>query len=221
MMTIEKSDISIVLVGDSDIMRWPSECLPNAGGTPCVVSGRGGLTLTEILPYVDNALKGSSDVAHSSILPCMVVCAGENDIGNGLNLDETLVSFTKLLNLLQSTPHHHLIFLGPKLEPWLNDDPKSRKIYVKLSKAMKKASERHPNKNMIWFIDCLTMFCGETGNLPGAVLGGLAKAKPQYFSDDQLHLSQLGYMIWKQEVEKCIESIKFQKGLRHENVHCH
>ena len=140
----------------------------------------------------------------------MDVCGGENDVGNGLTLDETLSSFTKLLNLMQRMHCHHLIFPCPKFEPWLNDSPKSCKLYVKLSDSMRKASEKHPNKNMIWFIDCLMMFCGETGNLPGPNLGGLAQDNPQYFANNQLHLSKLGYMIWKQKVKKCIESIMCQ-----------
>lgn len=204
--TIGASAISISLVGDSDIARWPGDFLPESGCGPCGLSGHSGSTLAEILPFCAEILDGALNSAESTDLTCVVVCAGENDVGTGLSLDETLASFQKLLNMLH-TPYQHLIFLGPKIEPWLDDDPKSRKQYVKMSKAFGRAVERHPKKSQIRFIDCLTMFCGTSGNQPGAVEGGLARAEHQYFSDDQLHLSNQGYQMWKQMLEEQILAI--------------
>lgn len=212
--SVGASAISISLVGDSDIARWPSDLLPESGVGPCGLSGHSGSTLAEILPFcaeiLDGALATSASEESTSTsttdLTCVVVCAGENDIGNGLSLDEILASFEKLLNMVH-TPYQYIIFLGPKIEPWLDDDPKSRKQYVKMSKAFRRAVERHPKKSQIRYIDCLTMFCGTSGNQPGAVFGGLARAEHQYFADDQLHLSYQGYQIWKQILEKQILSV--------------
>eukprot|EP00543_Licmophora_paradoxa_P014920 CAMPEP_0202467924 /NCGR_PEP_ID=MMETSP1360-20130828/73677_1 /ASSEMBLY_ACC=CAM_ASM_000848 /TAXON_ID=515479 /ORGANISM="Licmophora paradoxa, Strain CCMP2313" /LENGTH=57 /DNA_ID=CAMNT_0049092645 /DNA_START=160 /DNA_END=333 /DNA_ORIENTATION=- len=46
------------------------------------------------------------------------------------------------------------------------------------------------------------MFCGDSANVPGAVLGGRAIPESKYFSDDLLHLSKEGYTIWKGIVEE-------------------
>lgn len=208
--------LSISYIGDSDIARWPSNILHKGGNTPRM-SGHSGATLVEILPFVEQALQAATSFfiknPYNSLV-FVVVCAGENDIGNGLPLDETLASFEKLLNMLH-TPYQHLIFLGPKIEPWLSHDPMSQKKYVKMSKAFGRAAEKHPKKDQIWFIDCLTMFCGESGTRAGAILGRLARAEPQYFADDQLHLNDLGYERWTQVVEEKIELIMAEQyGLK-------
>ena len=56
------------------------------------------------------------------------------------------------------------------------------------------------------YLDCLTLFCGATAHLPGALLGGKAQADPTYFDCDQLHLSEAGYQLWKDYVEEAIQS---------------
>lgn len=195
---------TLLFVGDSDIARWPPELLPQLsdGGAPPTVSGHSGATLQEIVPYVEAALQ-SVDATTESVF--LVVCAGENDIGNGVPLDDTLASFQALIRVCfggagGTATRKRLIFLGPKIEPWLDDDPSSRKQYVKLSRAFQRACSKHERVNEIQFVDCLTMFCGESANVPGATLGGKAKAEPLYFANDQLHLSREGYQVWKQVV---------------------
>ena len=65
-------------------------------------------------------------------------------------------------------------------------------------------AEQHNN---IHYVDCLTMFCTEeSAKVPGAVLGGRAKAEYKYFEGDRLHLSVHGYQIWKKVVEDIVEN---------------
>lgn len=140
----------------------------------------------------------------------LVACAGENDIGNGLSLDDTLLAFQELIRVFfrdNDDRRRRLLFLGPKLEPWLDNDPASRKQYVKLSRALQRACFKHKRVEEIIYVDCLTMFCGESGNGPGATLGGQAKAEPNYFDSDQLHLSYEGYQVWKGVVENHLSKI--------------
>ena len=61
------------------------------------------------------------------------------------------------------------------------------------------------------FIDCLTLFCGETKDVPGALYGGKAVADDKYFKDDGLHLNDEGYKLWKDLLEK-ESSIFFKSG---------
>jgi lysophospholipase L1-like esterase len=126
--------------------------------------------------------------------------------------------------------------LGPKFEPWLDQDPSYKKKYAAMARAFRrgleeydtttsfcngnsaKRNDKHSDTgdrggsnfdthDRILFIDCLTMFCGETANLPGARLGGRARADPRFFASDQLHLSREGYEIWKEAVETGIERL--------------
>ena len=203
----------LLLVGDSDVSRWPAELLPQCCSAiqQTITSGHSGATLQEIIPNVKAAIENENG-ADSLVL---VACAGENDIGNGCSLDETLSAFQELVHVFfpgDTTTTRRLIFLGPKLEPWLEDDPLSRKQYVKLSKALQRACNKHERCNEIVFVDCLTMFCGDSGNLPGALYGGAAKADPHYFANDRLHLSNEGYQVWKQAVEDHLSDILTSNG---------
>mmetsp|Transcript_14766 Transcript_14766/g.23092 ORF Transcript_14766/g.23092 Transcript_14766/m.23092 type:complete len:243 (+) Transcript_14766:97-825(+) len=223
--------VQLAFVGDSDISRWPEELLPvvpadyNSHFDPSVhLSGHSGATLDQVVPYAkilvdeitgkspnnDNN-HGKNDTKKRLLL--MVACAGENDIGHGLTMNETMNSFQSFLNSYfgevssrSESPSwtKKLIFLGPKLEPWLADDPSSRKQYLKLSKAFRRACEKHESANNIIFLDCITMFCGDSANVPGALFGGKATADPKYFSDDQLHLNSEGYQVWQQKLGSII-----------------
>ena len=199
----------LLLVGDSDIARWPSDLFPQSNSLQQTrTSAHSGATLREIVPHMEEALK---DIQQADII-VLVACAGENDIGNGIFLDDTLLAFQELIRVFfrdNNEIQRRLFFLGPKLEPWLDNDPSSRKQYVKLSRAFQRACIKHTRFEEIVYIDCLTMFCGESGNVPGATLGGQAKADPSYFDSDQLHLSYEGYQVWKGVVENHISKINF------------
>jgi lysophospholipase L1-like esterase len=147
----------------------------------------------------------------------IVACAGENDLGNGVALDTSVSALETFLGVVfddaigedsekkNRMNHHYVIFLGPKFEPWLEDDPSYKKKYSKMSRSFDRCFQRHSNADNIHYIDCLTMFCtGETANIPGAILGGKAKADYKYFASDRLHLSSHGYKLWKEVVERQI-----------------
>jgi lysophospholipase L1-like esterase len=72
---------------------------------------------------------------------------------------------------------------------------------------MKDMCTNYKHASRIAFIDCLTMFCGSSGEHPGALFGGRAQAEPQYFDADQLHLSDKGYIIWKLQIEDAIKEL--------------
>jgi hypothetical protein len=75
-----------------------------------------------------------------------------------------------------------------------------------MERACNKYETRDPN-HTITYLDCLTMFCGESGQFPGAVLGGKAIPEKMLFDYDQLHLSREGYQIWKGVVEGHITAL--------------
>jgi hypothetical protein len=119
-----------------------------------------------------------------------------------------------------------VIFLGPKLEPWVKHDVSARKEYIRMSRSFEACFQRHcddlarqhqgttttkrPPRSIysLAYVDCLTMFCGDNAErVPGALMGGRAEALDVYFDPDQLHLSNEGYKIWKQVVENSIHDM--------------
>jgi lysophospholipase L1-like esterase len=190
--------LHVALVGDSDIDQWPEALHPSKEKATVSIKGFSGATLGQIVKHAEASL-----LEHGAGLLFLVVCAGENDIGEGISLTKSERAFKRLLDITFNRPTR-LIFLGPKFEPWLQDDPDERKQYVRMSLAFARCCKDHPMSQNISFIDCLTMFCGESGQQPGAVLGGKAVAEQRYFQSDQLHLSNDGYRIWKEVVEDCI-----------------
>jgi len=200
---------ALLFVGDSDIARWPPELLPNLDAeVPPTVSGHNGATLQEIIPHVEKALQTLGTATDTVVL---VACAGENDIGSGVSLEDILSAFDELLRTFFGNAvgisRRRLIFLGPKIEPWLKDDPASRKQYVKLSLRLRSSCSNHERAHEIQFVDCLTMFCGETANVPGATLGRKARADPIYFENDELHLNRQGYQVWQEVVENLLADV--------------
>lgn len=154
---------------------------------------------------------GTSNETVEALL--VIACAGENDIGQGISLDTSVSSLERFLDILFLTDDTstgscctkrnlvHLIFLGPKFEPWLEDDPVYKKKYSAMSRSFARCCRRHKYSDHIEYIDCLTMFCGVSAGLPGATLAGKACAEDNYFSDDRLHLSTEGYRLWKEIIE--------------------
>lgn len=122
---------ALMLVGDSDIARWPSELLPKSDTLllrQTLTRGHSGATLQEIVPCVQEAL----EVIQPAETIVLVACAGENDIGSGCSLNDTLSALQELIRLFfrndaNEAKNKRLVFLGPKLEPWLDNDPVSRK----------------------------------------------------------------------------------------------
>ena len=137
-----------------------------------------------------------------------VICAGENDIGEGLSLDNSVGALEKLLEMiLASSEKHRVIFLGPKFEPWQENDIMAKKKYSKMSRSFQQCLSRQFDSNGMHYIHCLAMFCGGSATIPGAILGGRANAECKYFQSDLLHLSTHGYKIWKDVVEQKIKEI--------------
>ena len=160
------------------------------------------------------------------VIIIIVFCAGENDIGQNIRIDKSNEALQQLLHFvfeqnLEDYPNTetHLIFLGPKFEPWMDDDNESKQRYTTMSRCFQRSCccqgyididriSMIDKKNTIHFVDCITMFCtDETRNIPGAVLGGRAKANPLLFNSDKLHLNNKGYQIWKDVIEKLVDEI--------------
>lgn len=206
--------MALILLGDSDISRWPPSLYPSsasAGSKEEVRNyGKGGAELADVSRQIDqwrvdmkdDDASDKKDATNADYI--FVCCAGENDTGSGRSVDEILETFrTTLDKLFPPSCNNKLIFIGPKFEPWLSNDNASRKQYTKLSSGFQRAIRKHHACDRISYIDCLTLFCTEeSASVPGAVYGGKAMPDSRYFDADGLHLNDAGYGIWKRLVEE-------------------
>jgi lysophospholipase L1-like esterase len=215
--------IRFVLLGDSDISRWSPELYPRSDNNDKVTNlGQSGAVLSELLLQLKK-WRLEEQESPPDYINIFIACAGENDISSGRSVDSILQTFRSFLDELfqnsqqqQNETKIHLIFLGPKFEPWLSADMSSRKQYTKLSNAFERTIRKHPGfaTNRMVFIDCLTMFCtSETSSVPGAVHGGRAMPDETYFDEDGLHLSEAGYLVWKQIVEEQLGKMSTNVGI--------
>ena len=255
-MACNSPSIVVVLVGDSDIARWPKDLLPSITDTTttpptmaaantcpknmsaCLVSGHSGALLHQIIVPVQeqltavalankeqrNSYNDKDQKWQTTTTPVfLIVCAGENDIASGMPLTKSISAMESLLqtvcSMASTTSQYlrvHLIFLGPKLEPWLRDDPDARKAYIQMSRSFARICSQYINNSSssitsigsIHFVDCLTLFC-DGANSPGALFGGCAVPHDEYFDDDQLHLSYEGYRRWRDCVESKMRTILY------------
>lgn len=227
-----KHDFQIILIGDSDISRWPPSLYPQCrkicsdickdGEASVKKLGQSGAVLSDLIPQLrqwraENPAM-QADGSLSERFHVFVACAGENDIGSGRALDSLSETFRSFLDELfphsqleqHHNIHHNLIFLGPKFEPWLSTDMSSRKQYTKLSNSLQRTIRKHQGftTSRIVFVNCLTMFCtSQTATVPGALHDGRAIPDEKYFDDDGLHLNEDGYRVWKNIVEEELNNI--------------
>lgn len=217
--------MKLVLLGDSDIAYWPKNEYPHSpsqlgnrdSAVPIQNFGRSGATLADVTTMwrqdvgpsllSQHKKNGSEDNDDQFFF---VLCAGENDVGTGISLDSTIASMEELLRSIFTSglSIRYVIFLGPKYEPWQKDDQSSKKKYSKMSRSMARVCKRQDWSDRIFYLDSLTLFCGESASIPGAALMGKAQADPKYFASDQLHLSPEGYRIWKEEIDKLLANIR-------------
>lgn len=210
----------IAMVGDSDIERWPTDLLPtsntNDKSLQAIVSGHSGITLPDLMPHVEKILLQQQHQSTSLRDKCliMIICCGENDIGNEISLRNSEQSLDRILDAIfpgtsdELCMQRYVVSLGPKLEPWLDGDDASRKQYIQMSMTLQQRCVNHRYSHQIFYVDCLLMFClPETIQLPGALHSGRAIPDTNFFDSDQLHLSVEGYKVWKDIVDTYIEKI--------------
>ncbi len=202
----------LVLIGDSDISRWPSPLYPIIpSGTSVVINnyGTSGACLVDLPKQIDQWKVQNEDRCDSNCL--FICCAGENDIGSGITIERITEAFRAILDAMfpsvnpDQRHESRMIFFGPKFEPWLTDDHASRKKYAKLNNGLQRAIRKHHACDRVMYVDCLTLFCTkETAFEPGAVYGGRGIPDVQYFDSDGLHLNDAGYRVWKRIIESKI-----------------
>lgn len=226
----------LAFIGDSDIYRWPRKLFPSMktevseGESKTTYISRyaeDGALLRDLPRQIQNVYNDLISLAtqpkqqqqQETVFDSLtfIACAGENDISSGTAAAEMMLLMDYFEDIISSIfcplqksiklSKRKLIFLGPKLEPWLEDDVDARMDYFKLSmkfsqkvqkwekdqtlqnngKRINNAKGDDDNnqhtqqkerlKEELHYIDCLKMFCGETSSY--SVTSTTKKALPQ------------------------------------------
>ena len=161
-MTIDKSidhlNIALAFIGDSDISRWPKELLPEPAFPPKLLShhhdhihvhvstfhrATSGAMMKH-LPKQIKKIKQDMNSRGPFDATVFICCAGENDVSNDTPVDSIMESFQESVDAIFSSPiptscskRPNLVFLGPKLEPWMTtNETDARKAYFLLSERL-------------------------------------------------------------------------------------
>mmetsp|Transcript_21705 Transcript_21705/g.45214 ORF Transcript_21705/g.45214 Transcript_21705/m.45214 type:complete len:221 (-) Transcript_21705:11-673(-) len=215
-------------VGDSDIAKWP---FPQ----PSFSVTKEGWTSFQIQHELKRSVEWETEMATDE--PFIVVCCwGENDLSTCPT--DTAVVKLAARNVSESVSYlgdrmgggfRGLLFIGPKLEPWmfadpLNVDMDSIVSYVRLSLELKSVLGAIP---LATFVDALAMFTDQAGKTSEEIRDEVQrlrlastvtsedsfsfKVDDRFFLSDQLHLSEDGYDIWNDIVESFAQE-KEQEG---------
>ena len=121
----------------------------------------------------------------------IVIYEGDNDIAFNIPLEKIYkdfkISHSKIRNKLKNTP---IIYIAPKPSPsrW-----NFKENYIELNKMIQNFCKK---ENNTYFFDSWTIMLDNQGNIP-----------KKYFWKDMLHMNNLGYEVWKKNLEPLINRI--------------
>lgn len=162
---------TLLFVGSSSIRMW--DLNTSWPETPAINNGFGGSTLADSIHYFDQLFKPYDPSA-------IILYAGDNDISNGLTPKEVVADFKTLAGKIKTQfPETPVIFIAIK--------PSQKR--ANLWPQMKEAN------------DAIATVCQKDSDLHFADIARpmLKKGSPppkEWFLDDGLHLSTMGYKRW-------------------------
>jgi lysophospholipase L1-like esterase len=142
--------------------------------------GFGGSTLAACVWFFERIM---SDYNPSTL----IVYAGDNDLGDGRNPEEVFIFFQQLMVKVKARFGDipcYFISLKPSLSRWNLADK-----FMYTNNLIE--GEIIKSQNNWKFIDVYKSMLDSSGH-----------PKPQYYAEDGLHLSKMGYKLWKEIIKK-------------------
>jgi lysophospholipase L1-like esterase len=164
----------VVFVGSSSIRLWP-DLRSYFPGVNAIQRGFGGSRLDEVVHY-----------APRIVLPykpkLIVLYAGENDIAEGKTPAQVFAAYTEFVSLVQhALPDSRIVYVSIKPSP-------SRWELVDKMRAANTLIQRyiatHPRQVYV--------------NVFSPMVGANGRPRPELFVGDSLHMTPVGYAIWRQ-----------------------
>ncbi|MBV9489541.1 MAG: hypothetical protein JO069_07440 [Verrucomicrobia bacterium] len=179
---IDFSQRPIVFYGSSSIRLWKS-LRQDFMGYPVVNCGFGGSRLSDCVRYVSRLVLRLRPAA-------VVLYAGDNDLAQGTPPDQAFVSFRELYSALRGySLQMPIAYISVKPAPARIRNLDNILCFNQLVKAFLQSQPAAK------YIDVCT-----------AMLGPDRKPNPALFVQDQIHLSNLGYQILRQDVWSFLSS---------------
>ena len=176
----------VLFYGSSSMRLW-STLAEDFPGLTLVNRGFGGSTLAECVEEMDRLVFPTQPRA-------VVLYAGENDLDQGATPEQVEDSFREFAERLDDRlgllP---LVFISVKPSParsWAL--PQIRWTNELISAAL----ADWPNAR---FVDVFPL-----------MLDGAGKVRHEFFTEDWLHLSRAGYLLWAVQVRACLAELRFR-----------
>jgi lysophospholipase L1-like esterase len=171
----------VVFTGSSSIKMWKTleEDFPNA---KIINTGFGGSQTHHLIKYLDQLVLEFEPKK-------IFIYEGDNDINAGKPVRQILDEFFEIMEkVTEVVPGAQFYFISAKPSPsrWAKKGQ-----YELFNKQLKRFAGNHPNVN---FIDIWTPMMAKDGN-----------PKPELFLEDNLHMNEKGYAIWKKAVKPYLD----------------
>ena len=167
---------SVIFVGSSSFRMW-DELESTFSKYNAVNRGFGGSTFKEAIMYAEDLVLKYDPSA-------VFIYEGDNDVANGTPTDEIIRDAETFVNLIREKhPRVPIVFVSPKpsIARW-----NLKKNYEDLNAKLEEWSSHEPGT---FYIDVWDHMLGEDG-----------KPMPDIFIEDNLHMNEKGYKIWKKDI---------------------
>jgi lysophospholipase L1-like esterase len=175
---------AMVITGSSTIRLW-STVVDDLAPLTVIPRGFGGSTIAELDYYLDRIVLAYEPEA-------VVIYEGDNDINSGKTPEYIVERFLGVIERIHDADPETRVFviaIKPSIARW-NQWPQTQRANALLEE-MCAADER------LQFVDPSK-----------ALLGSDGKPKPEYFVNDELHLSAAGYAAWTAAVRPALLEIE-------------
>jgi len=171
----------VVFTGSSSIKMWKTleKDFPKAN---IINTGFGGSQTHHLIKYLDQLVLEFEPKK-------IFIYEGDNDINAGKPVRQILDEFFEIMEKVTAiVPDAQFYFISAKPSPsrWTKKGQ-----YELFNERLKKFAMNHPNAN---FIDIWTPMMAKDG-----------KPKPELFLEDNLHMNEKGYAIWKKAVKPYLD----------------
>ncbi len=173
----------VVFYGSSSLRLWETleQDLP---GHDILNLAFGGSTIDYCSYYFDRLIKPNN-------IKSFVFYAGDNDVGQGKSATQVFDSFLIFYNKFrESFPYTKFTFVS--IKPSIERAKFINRIQ-KANKLIKEFLEKEPNTFYL--------------NVHDQMLNGDKLAKPELYTEDELHMSEKGYELWKEIFHEHIDEI--------------
>lgn len=173
---------AILFVGSSSIRLW--QTAKYFSKYPVINRGFGGAHCSDVYSHYDVVIKPYQ-------AKMIFIYCGDNDIDAGEDVDEVFTEVKKLLQRIgDDFPNSKVVFIGIK------SSESRRNKWEQMSQLNQKIASYLSHKKGMDYLD-LGKFLMDSNGRP----------KAKYFREDKLHLSEEGYQVWSDTLDKYLVGV--------------